>query len=139
MLSRMSTSASRARLESINGVTFGAGPHERLQAFAICHVHRPLEHVAEVLLDADVLKQTDRCFWLKLNQDVDIAVGFFFPTRDRAEQGRMQHSTMAEFPLVSAQRGDDLFLVHATVYIRNLADKLGGSSPRGRTRALLHG
>jgi hypothetical protein len=70
------------RLESIDGVTLGAGPHERLETTAIRYVYSTREQVSQVLFDTNILEQANKRFGRKLDEDIDITVGFFFATRD---------------------------------------------------------
>ena len=98
----MSNSAKRARLESIDGVSLGAGTHERLQLVAIRHVNPIGKQVGEVLRNFHILEQADGRLRLKLDQDVDIAARLGLGTSDGAEQRRVQNATTAQLRLVGA-------------------------------------
>src|SRR5712691_12610745 len=103
MLSRISNSASRPRLESIDRVPLGAGPDLRLQAAAIGYIDASREDAGDVLDDRDILEEADLRFGSELDHYIDIALRRCLSTRDRTEQGRMPHTPPAQLLLMRAQ------------------------------------
>src|ERR1700719_4007518 len=105
----MSNSASRARLESINGVALSARSDDWFQAALIGDIDVRREEVAEILRDADIFEDTDWRSRIKFDHDVDVAAALRLAAGNRAKKGRVPNAPPTQLCLVRLQRGDDLF------------------------------
>jgi hypothetical protein len=62
---------------------------------------------------AEIMEATLREAFTQADGDIDI-VSRSFATCDRAKQGNTHHPSLAEFPFMRLQRGDNLFPLHAS-------------------------
>ena len=84
----------------------------RLEALPVDHIHRSTEQTGDVVLQVDIIEDTQLCSRIEIYQDVDIAFAALFATRKRAEQRSVCDAMPVKIVLVPPERRDDAVSVH---------------------------
>src|SRR5271166_491135 len=109
--------------KSIKRVALDTRPDERLQAAAVGDIDADREQIGEVLRDPDIFEKADEGLWVELDQNINIARALALAACERAEQSRVTNPAQAQFRLVGAQRGNDLFSINAPRLMLNLTHR----------------
>src|SRR5271166_3283143 len=134
----MSCIAALSFSESIDSVACRGRAQMRLECRAVNDVDRSVEQSGYIFLEAHIVVNRALGPRLKLNQNIEVAVGAICAARNGAEYGRMRDAARPQGALMAAKGGKGILSVHMLSIIQgprrresycNQDRRLGGGNP----------
>ena len=95
-------------------------PHPRrrraqigLQGLAVDHVNRSVKQSCYIILQSDIVEQSDMGIGIDIDHNIDVAIGPDFAASDGAEHGCVRNPPRAQVAFMSAKNGKRFLSIHA--------------------------
>src|ERR1700732_2158875 len=112
MLKRISDRLSRSVSESIDRVGGSLGSDTGFQAFAADDIDRTVEHIGDEFFHAGIIENRHDDCWIKIYQDIDIAVRTVLTPRDGTKHRGMGNALRPQVGLALPELLYDLVAFH---------------------------
>ena len=122
MLKSISDRLSRSDSESIDRVGGSLGEDTLFQAFAADDIDGTIEHLGDKLFHAGIIENRNNDCRIKIDQDVDVAVGPVVTARDGAKQRGMGNALRPQVGLSLLELLYDLIAFHSMFCSTKAAD-----------------